>query len=363
MVRTRAALPILALLALVIPPCSAAEPILDEAGFDPDGYGATAFYPVRPAAAPIPQSLMVGAYSHYDRNRPLRPVPTSAPPSPLRRSDAPFALHWTHAGRPTDLEDYLARAPVTGLLIARGDTILYEHYRYGRTPQDRFLSQSMAKTVTGLLVGIALHEGRVRSLDDSAAAYVPELAGSAYGETPIRALLRMSSGVQYRETYEPGDDSAKLGRMLFPRAAPGAVAAVRQFETRIAPPGRQFNYAGAETEVLGLVVARATGVPLSDYLSSRIWAPMGMEAPAGWATDPTGQETAFCCLVATLRDWGRLGLMLAAGGSWNGRQVVPRQWIIDSTTETDPPLAYPGRPASFRGYGNQVWLLGGGAFR
>ena len=277
-----------ALLALAPGAGRAAGPVLDTDGFDAAAYGAAMGYPDRPALAPVPQSSMVGFYSHYDRVRPLRPVPTGTPPSLLRRADAPFGLQWMHAGKPTDLEDYLARSPVTGLLIARGDTILYEHYRYGRTPQDRFVSQSMAKTVTGLLVGIALQEKLIRSLDDMAAAYVPELAGSAYGETPIRALLRMASGVQYRETYEPGDDSEKLGRMLFPRGAAGAVAAVQQFNTRVAPPGRQFNYAGAETEVLGLVVARASGMALSDYLSSRLWAPMGMEAPAGWATDPTG---------------------------------------------------------------------------
>ena len=337
----------LAGLLLLSTPALAAGPIIDEDGFDAAQYGGMFGYPVQ-RATPTPQNAMVGVYSHYDRVRPLRPVFTAGPVSALGRAEDPFALGWTTAaGAPTTLQDYVERAPVTGLLIARGDTILYERYRYGRTPEDRFLSQSMAKTLTGLLVGIALHEGKIRSIDDVAATYVPELAGTEYGATPIRHLLRMSSGVAYLEDYSGKDDSAKLGRMLFPREAPGAVAAVKQFNTRTAKPGARFYYSGAETEVLGLVVARSAGTTLSNYLSEAIWAPMGMEAPGGWAVDSTGQETAFCCYVATLRDWARIGLMLAHDGLWNGRQIVPRQWVIDSTTVGGATTSY----------GNQVWLV------
>lgn len=335
------------LVALAAAPTRAAPPILDSAGFDAAGYGAALGYPLS-RTSPTPPNAMVGFYSHYDQIRPLRPVPTSAPASTLARAEAPFALTWTtSAGAPTSLKDYLDRSPATGLLIARGSTILYEHYRYGRTQNDRFLSQSMAKTLVGLMVGIALGEGRIRSIDDTAAAYVPELAGTEYGATPIRHLLRMSSGVEFHEDYSGNDDIARLGRSLFPRDAPGAVAGVRQFNTRVAAPGARFNYAGADTEVLGLVVARATGMTLSAYLSEKLWAPMGMESPGGWAIDATGQEIAYCCFVATLRDWARIGLMLAHDGAWNGRQVVPRQWVIDSTT--------PGGATNT--YGNQIWLL------
>jgi len=333
--------------ALLAAPALAAAPILDQAGFDAATYGAAQGYPL-PRTSPTPVDGMIGFYSHYDRIRPLRPVPNAGPVSPLARAEAPFALTWaTAAGATTSLQDYMERSPVTGLLIARDDTILYEHYRYGRTPEDRFVSQSMAKTLTGLMVGIALAEGKIRGIDDVAATYVPELTGTEYGATPIRHLLRMSSGVEYHEDYGSNDDSAKLGRMLFPRGTPGAVEAVKQFNNRIAPPGARFYYAGAETEILGLVVARATGTTLSDYLSQKIWAPMGMEAPGAWATDSSGQETAFCCYIATLRDWARIGLMLAHDGAWNGRQIVPRQWVIDSTTVS----------GATKTYGNQVWLL------
>ena len=335
------------LLTLLVAPAFGAAPIIDQAGFDAARYGAAQGYAL-PRSSPTPPEGMVGFYSHYDRVRPLRPVLNASPASGLARNDEPFTLTWTAPnGAPTTLQDYLDRAPVTGLLIARGETILYEHYRYGRTPEDRFVSQSMAKPLPGLLVGIALHEGKIRGIDDMAATYVPELAGTEYGATPIRHLLRMSSGVEYHEDYSGSDDSAKLGRLIFPRQAPGAVEAVKQFNHRTAPPGARFYYAGAETELLGLIVARATGTTLSTYLSEKIWMPMGMEAPGAWAVDPTGQETAFCCFVATLRAWARIGLMLANDGAWNGDRVVPRQWVIDSTT----------RGGATKTYGNQVWLL------
>jgi CubicO group peptidase (beta-lactamase class C family) len=302
---------------------------------------------------------MVGWFSHYDRFRTVRPVPRGeAAVSPLRRAAEEADVGYPWEGRYRRLADYLERNPVTGLLIARGDTILFEHYRYGRTDQDRFLTYSVAKTLTGLLVGIALHEGAIRSLDDTAAAYVPDLAGTEYGATPIRALLRMSSGVAFRETYEPDDDVSKLARGL----ERGAVEALRPFDTRVAPPGERFSYSSAETEVLGLVVARATGVPLAEYLSARVWRKLGAESDAAWAVDPTGQEVAFCCAVARLRDWARLGLMLANDGAWNGEQVVPREWLLEATRA--PPDSRAGGsgylpPRAAGGYGYQIWLLPG----
>lgn len=308
----------------------------------------------------IPRDRMVGFYSHFDLVRPLRAVATSGTPSTLRRTSTEFRPVYGYDGRIRTLQDYLDRHPVTGLLIARADTILSENYQYARSDSDRFLSQSMAKTVVGLLVGIAVSEGAIRSIDDLVAQYVPELAGTEYGATPIRALLQMSSGIGFSETYQGDDDVARLGRALFPRGSPGAVAAVRQFNNRIAPPGTLFNYSSADTEVLGLVLGHAVRTTIAEYLSTRIWRKLGAEADAAWAIDSTGQEITFCCMVATLRDWARLGLMLANDGHWNGQQIVPRQWLLDATSldshRTD--LA-PGRLSPVLGYGYQVWISAG----
>jgi CubicO group peptidase (beta-lactamase class C family) len=329
-------------------------PVRSETGFDATSFGAAQGYPVPATAFDFDQAYMVGYYSHYDQLRHLRRVARGGTPSSFLRSATEIVPRYAYNGRTSTILDYLSRNPVTGLLIARDNTILFEHYNYDRTDRDRFLSQSMVKTITGLLVGIAVSEGAIRSADDAAAVYVPEIAGTPYGETSIRALLHMSSGIAYHETYEPGDDSWKLGLKLVER---GAVAAVGQFNTRAAPAGTRWNYSGADTEVLGLVVSRAVHMTLSDYLSTRIWAKMGMEADAGWDVDRTGQEIAYCCFVSTLRDWGRLVLMLARHGAWNGQQIVPRQWLVDATSFT-PETRYlaGGELFDFWGYGYQIWI-------
>lgn len=339
-----------------------AEPKFSATGPDANAYGAAQNYPT-PAKGrrlgPIDQNMLVGFYSHFDQVRDLRPVPTSSSPSVLKRAAVEIAPVYGYDGRIKTAADYLAAHPVTGLLIARGDTILYEHYQYGRSDRDRFMSQSMAKTVIGMLVGIALSEGAIKSIDDLVSVYVPELAGTEYGKTPIRALLQMSSGIAYRETYQPGDDVTKMAQDLFPPDSAGAIAAVKQFNSRAAPPGTQFNYSSADTEVLGLVLSRATHGTVANYFSTRIWQKLGAEADAGWAVDATGQEIAFCCMVATLRDWARLGLMLANDGQWNGQQIVPKQWIIDATSAKPGSYLAPGVLSSILGYGYQTWISAG----
>jgi CubicO group peptidase (beta-lactamase class C family) len=339
-----------------------AGPKFSDTGPDANAYGAAQHYPMPEKGrrlGVVPQDQLVGFYSHFDLVRTLRPVPKADPVSVLRRAPVEILPVYGYDGRVKTIADYLHDHPVTGLLIARGDTILYEHYQYARTDRDRFMSQSMAKTVVGMLIGIALSEGAIKSLDDPVSAYVPELAGTEYGTTPIRALLQMSSGISYRETYQPDDDSTKLGLALFPADAPGAVAAVKQFNSRAAPPGTKFNYASADTEVLGLVLSRATHMTVADYLSARIWKKLGAEADAAWATDPQGQEIAFCCMVATLRDWARFALMLANDGQWNGQQIVPRQWVLDATSAAPGSRLAPGVLSPILGYGYQTWISAG----
>src|ERR1051326_1405985 len=220
------------------------------------------------------------------------------------------------------------------------------------------LSQSMAKTITAMLMGIAVQDGAIRSIDQPASDYVPGLAGTEYGKTPIRALLHMASGVAFNEVYDAPGDNRHLSEMLFSRAAPGPARALATFNTREVPPDTRFHYAGSETEVLGLVLTAAVKMPLPDYLASRIWRPIGAEADADWTIDASGQETAFCCITAVVRDWARVGMMMANDGAWNGQQIVPKQWVLDATTVQAPFLA-PGVATRYRGYGYQTWLLPG----
>ena len=350
---------IIAVLALLAGPAwGQALPVFSPSGPDAAGYGEAAGYPLRQPGTRREQQHLIAEFSRNDQLMSVRRIPRPPVPSVLTRAPQELRLSWTHRGRPADLPDYLSRHATTGLLVMQDRTILYEHYQYGRRDTDRFLSQSMAKTVTAMLVGIAVGEGRIRSIDDLAEDYVADLKGSTIGATPIRALLHMASGLAYREDYDGQDDAAKLNRGLFARNGQGAVATLRQFEAREAAPGTKWRYKGADTETLGLVLMAATGMPVADYLASRIWQKIGAEAGAAWGIDTAGKEAAFCCLNATLRDWARLGALLAQDGAWEGQQIIPAAWVRAATSVQAPYLAPgPAGTGSSYGYGYQVWLL------
>ena len=328
-------------------PAATAEPgpRFAAGGPDADELGAPEGYPKGSPATFYSVGNAVGSHSHMDELFPSRLVHKAPEPSRLERVAEP---------RIPALDGYLARSLTTGLLIARGDTILVERYQYGRTDRQRFTSWSMAKTVTAMLVGIAIAEGHIRSVDDPAAAYVPELAGTEYGRTSLRHLLQMSSGVRFREDYSGSDDITTLVLNTYLLRGAGGPGAVTSFNERAAPAGTRFSYSSAESQVLGLVLRGATGRPPAEYLEAKIWRPIGAEADATWLVDNSGQEAAFCCLNAVLRDYARLALLMAHEGNWRGRQVIPAAWVMDMTTTR------PGqpRPASF-GYGYQTWLLPG----
>ena len=334
-------------------------PVFSDSGPDAELYGAAEGYPVGTRATATQLDKLVGVYSHFGDIHRSRTVRRAATPWHFKRAPEP-SITYSFGTERLSIGDYLKRNPVTGLLIARDDTILYEHYQYSRTDRDRFLSQSMAKTLVAMLVGISVSEGRIKSIDDVVSTYVPALAGTEYGNTSLRALLNMSSGVAFSEVYDGKDDIARLRRALFAGEPRDPAEIVAQFNNRTAPPGTRWHYASVETEILGLVLRSVTGTPVADYLHDRIWDPIGTEADASWAIDGSGQEIAFCCFNATLRDYARLARLLAHDGAWEGRQLIPRQWLLDATTvrPEDRHLA-PRVATPYFGYGYQVWLLPG----
>jgi CubicO group peptidase (beta-lactamase class C family) len=207
-----------------------------------------------------------------------------------------------------------------------------------------------------MLVGIAVADGKIRSLDDPAELYVPALKGSPYGETPIRHLLTMSSGVKFSETYSGFDDVATLAKLSLLRDGAGGAATLSPFTTREVPAGQRFRYSSAETQVLGLVVREATGETLADYASKKLWQPMGAEADASWLIDRGGYEAAFAMFNATLRDYARLGMLLADDGMRDGRAVIPASWVRAATTPSAPQFR-PGMTGQMLGYGYQTWIV------
>lgn len=328
-----------------------AGPVFRADGPSADTYGMNEGYPVCSGLAYIRNlKCRVGAFSHYDTLFPHRIVAAPRQPSPLKRAEAEPRFTYEFDGEIRTLAEYLDRRHVTGLILARDDTLLLERYQYGRTDKHRMTSFSMAKTIIGLLVMLAIEEGAISSIDDLAEVYVRGLEGSPYGQTPIRALLQMASGVEFREEYgDMSSDIAKLALAGLRQQPGGTLAVLKEFKTRVADPGQRFNYSSADSTVLGLVLSGATGRTVSDYASEKLWRPLGAEADATWITDATGQEITLAYFNAVLRDWARLGLMLAREGTWHNRVVVPRKWFVEATT------AGPGAPS--RGYGYQVWLL------
>ena len=331
-----------------------AQPRFVQGGPDAADYGASKSYPIGDRATCSRPIFLVGCHSHFDRVYEGRMVRRATTASPLGRATQEPAVRYEYQGQTFSLDDYLARNPATGLLVARGDTILVERYQYAQHDRHRFMSWSMAKTVTAMLIGLAIAEGRIRSVDDPAAVYVPALADTEYGRTSLRHLLQMSSGVRFVEEYTGKDDVARLSAGTYGQIGSGGVEAVRQFNVRAAPPGTKFYYASVETQVLGLVIRHAVGRTLADYLQEKIWEPIGAEADATWLIDRSGQEAAYCCINAVLRDYARLGLLLAHDGNWRGRKIIPAAWITEAT------IVRPDQPQpSAGGYGYQVWLLGG----
>ncbi len=299
----------------------------------------------------------VDGFSRLDEILPAATTRAAGPPSPWRRAAREPALRYNGpaflGGGRFDIDGYMDRNPVTGLLIARDDEILVERYQYGRSDAMRLTSFSMAKTIVALLVGLAVEDGLVRSLDDPAERYATTLAGTEYGRTPVRNLLTMSSGVRFREDYDGGDDVTRLSIATIGRGSEGGAAALRPFSERVAAPGERWYYASSETYVLAMVCRAAFGRPLTAVLQDRVWQPMGAEANATWLTDRSNLEVGYMGFNAVLRDYARLGRLLAAGGVAGGRQLVARAWIAAMST----PAFSAGQTGRGNGYGYQTWIV------
>jgi len=299
----------------------------------------------------------VGSWSAMDKVRVLstRKVERAGPVTPLPAMAPAPAIQYRYRNLNYTLDEYLERQRVTGLLILKDGQIVAERYRYGRSDNARFLSFSMAKTVTSMLVGIAQDKGLIASLDDRADQYDRDMAGSAYGATTVRQLLRMSSGLTFTERYDGTDDIARMSRAA---VQGGMVDVLRSITDRHDPPGEKFVYASAETEVLGRVVAAAARRPLAELTSEWLWQPLGAEQDAFWVVARDGHERASGYFNATLRDWGRLGLMLARDGRVGDKQIVPLPYLMDATDATrQPPAFRPHSATPYMGYGYQTWLF------
>jgi CubicO group peptidase (beta-lactamase class C family) len=259
-------------------------------------------------------------------------------------------------GGASAVDRLIAERNIAGLLVLQDGRIRLERYARGHTAQRRYTSFSVAKSLTSTLVGAAIRDGHIKSLDDPVTQYIPELGGSGYDGVTIRHILTMTSGVRWNENYT--DPNSDVARMFANSPPPGMDVTVAYLRTlpREAEPGTKWVYKTGETNLIGVLVRKATGRTLADSLSEKLWRPYGMEADAFWQIDEGGQEIGGCCISVTLRDYARIGQFTLDGGRADGREVLPAGWIADAT-RAQAEIGAPGR-----GYGYQWWSGPGGTY-
>jgi CubicO group peptidase (beta-lactamase class C family) len=280
----------------------------------------------------LTSDVQVHTFRHIDRLFPVRVVKHGPNVLALPRAAKPLTkVEFSSAGKRYDLIDYMALNRVTALLVLKDGKISFEDYEMGNTEKTRWMSMSMVKSITSSLMGAAIQDGHIQSIDDPVTKYVAKLEGSAYEGVSIRNLLQMASGVKWDETYT--DPASDRRRMLEAQIAqrPGAIMDVMAKLPRAGAPGTIWNYSTGETFVAGAVVRAAVDRPLAEYLSERIWTKAGMESDATWWLEsPDGLEIGGSGLSATLRDYGRFGLFLMNGGVAGGEKILPVGWVHDA---------------------------------
>jgi CubicO group peptidase (beta-lactamase class C family) len=284
-------------------------------------------------------------------------------PLPQARKPLP-AIEYRLAGRGYDLQDYLEHQSVTGLLVLKDGTIAYEYYGKGNTDKTLWTSRSVAKSVVSILIGIAIREGAIKSVDDPIVSYLPELAGTAWSGVTLRQLLQHTSGVAWNENYaDSNSDFARLTRCEAQRkpydCVFGLIRAVKRKPG--VHPGEVWSYNTGGAWLAGRVLEQATGMPIAQYLQTRVWSRFAMESDGVWeALEPGRVDMGGHGFNATLRDWGRFALFASRGGELQGgERVLPAHWVRDSTTWTRAqgsvtPSAPDGQ------YGFQWWFLDAG---
>jgi CubicO group peptidase (beta-lactamase class C family) len=251
-----------------------------------------------------------------------------------------------------DIDTYMRNQRTAGLIILQDGKIRLERYGLGYTEEGRWTSFSVAKSFTSTLVGAAIRDGKIKSLEDKVTQYIPGLRGSVYDDVTVRQLLTMTSGVKWNEDYaDPKSDVALFGKQKPVKGEDITVSYMKTLK-REAPPGTKWVYKTGETNLIGVLVSSATGRKLGEYLSDKVWKPYGMEADAFWILGDTGHEISGCCISARLRDYARFGQFVMEGG----KGVVPDDWFAQATTK-QADIGQRGR-----GYGFQWWTNDDGSY-
>ncbi len=250
-------------------------------------------------------------------------------------------------GKTQDLDAFMKQWRISGVIVVKDGKVILEKYGMGRTPDQRWTSFSVAKSMTSTLIGAAVKDGYIRSIYDPITRYIPELEGSAYDGVSLRQVVTMTSGVKWSEDYaDPKSDVSLAGTQAYNGRINPLVEYMSKLK-RDVPAGTKFVYNTGETDLAGIALSRAlAGKSIADYASEKIWVPFGMEQDGLWMVDKAGHERGGCCMSMTLRDYARVGLFMLGGGKADGKDVLPRGWVEEATTN-QAPKGSPGRYGFF----------------
>jgi CubicO group peptidase (beta-lactamase class C family) len=328
---------------------------------------ACAAYFFQPWSAHSPSAMTklfspeVRVENHRNMKRifPWRDIAASPAPVAFPKAEKPLLAEFQYEGSTKKLDEFLQRTQTTSLVVIKNGTIVSEKYFQGADEKSQFTSWSVAKSFLSTMVALAMKDGLIKSLDDTAEQYVPELKGKPYGPVTIRQLLQMSSGIKFDETY-----ANKLSdiNMLFYRVflAGASINDVMTGYERDVPAGTRFQYVSSDSQVLSWVLTKASGMSLSKYIQTRLWAPLGMESGAYWSIEREGgAEVAYCCLNATARDYAKLGQLHLDQGKWKGQQFLPEGWVKEATRPSQDYLKPEASALKLRGYQYQWWVPAG----
>lgn len=285
---------------------------------------------------------------------PTSTVQTVAEPTPLPRAERAIEFAGEFMGERLALPTFLARSNTSAFLVLKDGAVVFEQYLHGDTPESQHISFSVAKSFTSALIGIAIHEGFIGSVDDSIRQYLPELTSATFDDVRIEHVLQMSSGLQFDENYS--DPDSDINKMIQLVQTMSYLEYINTLE-RAHEPGTFNHYASVNTQLLGILLTRVTGKSLTAYTEEKLWRPMQAEQPAAWMLDEQSYELAMGGLAASARDYARLGLLYLNKGRAHGRQVIPETWVETSVTPDEPHLMPGDNPNSSNtaGYMYQWW--------
>ena len=299
-------------------------------------------------------------FQNLNRVHTLFPKTTVLPSSNplLFQLDEPKELptKFIFEGKQVDVDEYLLRTDTAALLIIQNGKIKYENYWLTGGPDEHWFSFSMAKSFISALIGIAIHQKYINSIEDKITFYVPQLKNSAYDNVRIKDILQMSSGASWNEDY--GDPNSDINRSARIFAIGGSLDEFTSSLEKELEPGSFNRYNSTDTQALGMLLREATGASITEYMQKMLWKPIGAEKNGYWIVDSENMEMAYAGFMATARDYAKLGELYRLKGNLNNKQIIPSEWI-ELSTKPDGPHLLPGdNPLSDfpLGYGFQWWI-------